>query len=251
MSELIDCINNLSAEDIIRSIAKTANGVPFYLQTTGAGVSFLPTDLTNLHLWLRSDLGITTVGNDVSVWTDQSGNGFDFGGAANRPEYVAAVLNGYPGVQFNGANTEFLIRSAGGSQLTIYTCFIVTQSTMTYCVGSSDNQRDHISPSTTSLTIRTSAGLITHSAWPLLSQFFVWEITDDGVNSNAWRSGVAPTISNPTATPGRLDFDQLGRYRAASGYGTGDLVEVIFYTDEKSAVDRATIRTYLTDRYAL
>jgi len=37
MSELIDCINNLSAKDIIKSVAKTANGVPFYLQTLGLG----------------------------------------------------------------------------------------------------------------------------------------------------------------------------------------------------------------------
>ena len=37
MSELVDCINSLSAKDIIKSIAKTANGTPFYLQTVGAG----------------------------------------------------------------------------------------------------------------------------------------------------------------------------------------------------------------------
>ena len=37
MSELINCINNLSAKDIIKSVAKTANGVPFYLQTSGLG----------------------------------------------------------------------------------------------------------------------------------------------------------------------------------------------------------------------
>ena len=37
MSELIDCINNLSAKDIIKSIAKTDNGTPFYLQTSGLG----------------------------------------------------------------------------------------------------------------------------------------------------------------------------------------------------------------------
>jgi len=37
MSELINCINNLSAKEIIKSIAKTANGTPFYLQTTGLG----------------------------------------------------------------------------------------------------------------------------------------------------------------------------------------------------------------------
>ena len=37
MSELTDCTNSLTAKDIIKSIAKTANGVPFYLQTSGAG----------------------------------------------------------------------------------------------------------------------------------------------------------------------------------------------------------------------
>lgn len=37
MSELVDCINNLSAKDIIRSVAKTANGVPFYINTWGLG----------------------------------------------------------------------------------------------------------------------------------------------------------------------------------------------------------------------
>jgi hypothetical protein len=35
MSELVDCIDGLTAKDIIRSIAKTANGTPFYLQTLG------------------------------------------------------------------------------------------------------------------------------------------------------------------------------------------------------------------------
>ena len=35
MSELVDCINSLSAKDIIKSVAKTANGVPFYIQTNG------------------------------------------------------------------------------------------------------------------------------------------------------------------------------------------------------------------------
>ena len=42
MSELIDCINNLSAKDIIKSIAKTANGTPFYLNTVG-GAAFCAT----------------------------------------------------------------------------------------------------------------------------------------------------------------------------------------------------------------
>ena len=35
MSEIIDCADGLTAEDIIRAIAKTANGIPFYLMTSG------------------------------------------------------------------------------------------------------------------------------------------------------------------------------------------------------------------------
>jgi len=34
MSELTECIDGLTAEDIIREIAKTANGAPFYLQVS-------------------------------------------------------------------------------------------------------------------------------------------------------------------------------------------------------------------------
>jgi len=40
MSELVDCINSLSAKDIIKSATKTANGTPFYLQTSG-GAAFI------------------------------------------------------------------------------------------------------------------------------------------------------------------------------------------------------------------
>ena len=35
MSELINCINNLSAKDILRAATKTANGVPFYINALG------------------------------------------------------------------------------------------------------------------------------------------------------------------------------------------------------------------------
>ena len=37
MSELVECIDGLTAEDIIKSIVKTANGLPFYLQTSAGG----------------------------------------------------------------------------------------------------------------------------------------------------------------------------------------------------------------------
>lgn len=61
-----------------------------------------PTDISNLALWLRADLGVTEVAGRVSVWADQSGNGRDAtqGTAANRPEKVTNVLNGQPIIRF-------------------------------------------------------------------------------------------------------------------------------------------------------
>jgi len=37
MSELIECIDGLTAENILKRAAKTANGVPFYINTLGLG----------------------------------------------------------------------------------------------------------------------------------------------------------------------------------------------------------------------
>ena len=35
MSELVDCIDGLTAEDIIKAAARTDNGTPFYIDTVG------------------------------------------------------------------------------------------------------------------------------------------------------------------------------------------------------------------------
>lgn len=68
--------------------------------------AFLPTDLANLVLWLRSDLGVTLNGADVSAWADQSGEGNDAaqGTASDQPTYNAsdAAFNGHPTVPFSG-----------------------------------------------------------------------------------------------------------------------------------------------------
>lgn len=47
----------------------------------------IPTDLSGLDLWLKSDTGITLVSGKVSAWADQSGNGRNAvqGTDANRP----------------------------------------------------------------------------------------------------------------------------------------------------------------------
>jgi hypothetical protein len=54
-------------------------------------------------LWLEADKGVTVAGADVTAWADQSGNAFDAGpltaGGTRALQFVAAALNGLPGLQ--------------------------------------------------------------------------------------------------------------------------------------------------------
>ena len=77
----------------------------------GGPPAFSPLQVTGLVLWLRADLGITTVSGKVSAWTDQSGTGdsnkdVTQGTAANRPTYNAtdAGYNNQSTLTFDGTD---------------------------------------------------------------------------------------------------------------------------------------------------
>jgi hypothetical protein len=83
---------------------------------------------TNLHIWLRADLGITLNGSTVSTWADQSGNGNDGtqGTAANQFGYDASGFNGQACV--TAPNTtprwvEFANTIAGATAVEIFIVF--------------------------------------------------------------------------------------------------------------------------------
>lgn len=61
-----------------------------------------PTEIDDLALWLRADLGVTIVSGRVSSWADQSGNGRDAtqATAALRPILVANEINGESVIRF-------------------------------------------------------------------------------------------------------------------------------------------------------
>ena len=57
----------------------------------------IPTDLTNLAIWLRAeDLAGNADGAPVNIWVDSSTNARQFtAGGANRPIYRASILNSF------------------------------------------------------------------------------------------------------------------------------------------------------------
>lgn len=70
-------------------------GGGFYPDQSG---QWLPTQLSGLVDWHRSDMGITLVGSRVSAWADQSGQGHNLtqGTDANRFDYTTNVIGGQP-----------------------------------------------------------------------------------------------------------------------------------------------------------
>lgn len=67
---------------------------------------FNPSNISGLKFWVKSDTGVVSSSNNVSVWKDLSGNANDASQNLSdlKPVYVSNVLNGYAGIRFDDAN---------------------------------------------------------------------------------------------------------------------------------------------------
>ena len=86
-------------------------------------------EATDLALWLKAEIGLTSVSAGFSRWDDQSQNNYDFANvpvtrtvsASNAPAATAELINFYPGLQFNDdqlANSQISLDP--GSNRTYY-----------------------------------------------------------------------------------------------------------------------------------
>lgn len=86
---------------------------PFFFSGNRPYVNpFVPSDLSNLIAWYKSDTGVTLSGSSVTGWADQSGNSRDLipQYSPSYPTKVNNVLNGYPAIR--GAATSVGLRTA-------------------------------------------------------------------------------------------------------------------------------------------
>jgi hypothetical protein len=68
---------------------------------------FDPTTVAGCTLYLRSDLGVTASGGNISSWADQSGNGRNATGSTTKPTVSGTTQNGIAGIDFGLSGTEF------------------------------------------------------------------------------------------------------------------------------------------------
>ena len=120
-----------------------SSAISLFSQTGPGGVG----NASSLPLWLRSSDITVGNGNEVSTWTDASGNGNDFTGrtgASIRPTWDSLAINGFPAVLFHGDGSRMQDDDGenyinGLNQLTIIT-LIQSDELSTIDVGIFDSQ---------------------------------------------------------------------------------------------------------------
>ena len=246
MSELIDCINNLSAKDIIKSVAKTANGTPFYLQT--AGGAFSPADLPDLVLWLDADVGVT-VATGVSQWDDQSGlgNHATQGVGAEQPAYIAsdANFNGHGSVDSDGVDDSLLLNSA--LVLSNFSIFFVSRATG-YVIGSSLSAVHYIQPQALRTVVRLSA-TTTFNGLPNLTGAMLHEVHRSSNNMTVFRDGT-PGTENPIVNATNTNINAFFM-RTTGTYANVEIGEVIVCSSAITGDDLTNTQTYLATKYGI
>jgi hypothetical protein len=216
----------------------------------------LPTKLDGCVLWLRSDLGITLNGSDVSAWADQSGNGNDAtqAVAANQPAYLAAGgVNGTPGLDFD-AVTEYLDLLGFTEASTDYTLHMVL------------NDRSVA----TSTLLANNGGTFRYRAYRagLLSlydganndgpaqaagaQSQTWLLDDTGNTTDWYRDG--SWLLQGTYNTGRSHGgagSAIGAVVGGGQYLNAIVSEVVYYNRTLNAAELTNLHAYSNGRYGL
>ncbi|MSP62187.1 MAG: hypothetical protein EXR72_18015 [Myxococcales bacterium] len=218
----------------------------------------IPRNVPGLLLWLRADVGVTTLLNRVISWKNQGmiANDAVQGRMVHQPLVVANVQNGLPAVRFDG-NDQL---DFDGSMLaaTSYTLFVVeardtAQVSLILSGTGIMNQNQNLVFGYT----KTNEMMLAH--WsndllvpvpPYINKTFEFEsaLFDVNVGRRLYRGGFligADARKEP-----------LAKYAGAalgSTYSqfTGDIAEILIYTSALSDADRILIEQYLKKRYAL
>lgn len=232
----------------------------------------LPTDISNLKLWLRADsLSASLSNNDpVTTWEDESGQNNDAtqATAAKKPLFKTnqLILNALPALYFDGTgsdatadNLDFTTAMASGN----FTLFVVVRPagdnnfvflgpTNSYAYN---DYLYYYDPASSNLwncydginNPQSSVLAGNHSDWKILAQ--------DNNNVDTTRFFEYSTGSEVAkGTGGRFNWLNYFRQRIGGNYnntiaGAGYIAEIVFYDALLSDANRQAIGTYLYNKY--
>lgn len=227
--------------------------------------SWTPKRLSNLTLWLRADLGVSTSGSSVIQWNDQSGNGYNFTQSAGStaPTVTASWQNSKPALAFNGTQYMSLASVFGfvaGSNFTIATVQQFTNITTVIPVIFDIDGVLGLAINNNSTSKRTVAkygsgldedgvGNLNPESWVLTAKIY------DNVQvtpSTFYVNGSVQSTISPNGvilTPSGTTW--LGARSSALQFMYGNIAEVVVSNYQWSAMDISNWTSYVHKRYGI
>lgn len=212
----------------------------------------LPNSISGLSSWWKADTLALADGAAVSTWADSSGatNPLVQATTASQPIFKVNRRNGLPAVNFNGSH----VLTATGITGDTFTSFVVFSSTTGAGISFSNGNADgwglqlFSGRDLTYLAVSdNSAGTYTNNTWE------IWcgaRATGTSGQGNLYLNGTSVVSVTGAMTTATAQIYLGNKYNNLAAF-TGDISEIINYNRVLTAAERATVDSYLQDRYAI
>lgn len=231
---------------------------------------FKPSNIPGLALHLDATKGITSVGDHVSAWADQSGNlrHASQGTDDYRPHLVTSSLNGKPVIRFDGSSDYLTIADWGTDGTKNHTFFIVFKNITTLTGGSNQILLSFLTNGATRWAFGSDAGTIAPeyrlgwggtTASTTLGNFLHVNATPyircsvkSGDNWSSYMNGVAAgTALTSTSVLASNTVCNIGREATTVYYTNSDIAEIIVYSAALTTAQINQINLYLSRKWGI
>lgn len=210
--------------------------------------SFVPSRIAGLALWLSINSLSALANNDpVSTWPDSSGNSRDATGVlTTRPLYKTNILNGYPGVLFDGSDDKMITVAFTQAQPNTY--FLVVHSSIAFQImfdGVTTRQQMWFN---TNLNLFAGSSITNNLSSGTKGRVITGKV--NGASSVTYENGavVASGDAGSLSTSGGI---MIGDSPAGSVPFAGYFCEFLLYAGALSDDDRKMVERYLGAKYGL
>lgn len=222
----------------------------------------IPTDLSNLVLWLKADALALNDGDAVGTWTDSSGNGKDATQAtsAKKPVFKTAIRNGLPVIRFDGVDDW--LQTPNITWGTTVSIFVVCTTTSTAngdvvniysnAIGSVYEMRVDGSSQIAFRPSDTGGGTCeaTKGITILTGSWFYCAGVRAAGSSTAYVNGSAGSTNSGCATQRSGDSPvSIGEFSLGFQFFGGDVAEIVIYNAALGTSDRQGIEDYLYNKW--
>lgn len=212
-------------------------------------VSFLPSDIAGLTLWLKPEsFPVLADGASITTWTDASGAG-NTPTATVKPVYKTAIRNGYAVARFDG-NTQFMLTPSLAAR-TIFAVMSLSNNSLVDCllaqsaVDALNIRRDNTPNTTSRWRGQSGDGGTDGNDFANSGTFKVNGVRTPIVAENVWHQIYA---TRPAAATNAWT---IGGNTNTNRYLQVDLAEFIVYSTALTAPQEASVEAYLATKFGL